>query len=258
MTAAIFIFILLMAFFFQSCIGFEKIHGSGKVVKEERQVSGITGVALATLGKLRIELGDKEKLIIEAQENLLQYFETNVNNGILKIKTRNFINIRPTKPVKYFLTVKELDTIVLSSSGDIRAPDLKANKFSVTSSSSGDLEMGDLDVDVLKVRLSSSGDVSIKELTAKMLDVVISSSGDLHISGGEVEEQEIIISSSGKYKAKNLESARANVRISSSGDATIRVRDYLNSTLSSSGSVYYIGNPSVDTKSSSSGKVKKL
>jgi hypothetical protein len=154
--------------------GFTRVRGSGNIVEEGREVSGFTGVALAGIGELTIEVGERESLRIEAEDNLMTYLETEVRNGMLEIGVQDGVNLNSTRPVRFYLTVKELDTIVLSGSGDIKAPDLEAERFSVTISGSGDVEMGDLSADTL--------------------DVVISGSGNLDIAGGRVGEQDITIS----------------------------------------------------------------
>ncbi len=86
--------------------------GSGSVVAETRPVSGITGVDLATIGTVIIQVGDNESLRIEAEDNLMEYFETDVRGGILRIETTPAtINLRPTEPVHFFLTVKDLERV---------------------------------------------------------------------------------------------------------------------------------------------------
>ena len=211
------------------------VQGSGKVVEETHAVSGVTGVELATLGTLHIELGDTESLRIEAEDNLMEYIETDVLSGKLRIGTRDDVNIDPKRPVNYYLTVKGLDTIVISSSGDIQAPDLEAGLFSITIASSGNLEMGVLNADTLEVHISSSG--------------------NLDIAGGAVKTQNVTISSSGSYTAQDLESGEAEVRINSSGSVTIWVLDHLKANLNSSGDLRYRGNPTVDATANSSGDV---
>jgi hypothetical protein len=233
------------------------VRGSGNVVVETRAVSGITGVNLATLGNLTIEVSNTESFRIEAEDNLMEYFETDVRNGKLRIDTPD-IRLEATEPVNFYLTVKGLDTIEITSSGDIEAPDLEAERFSISIASSGDLQMGDLEADTLSVNISSSGDVTMGVLNANTLDVDINSNGDLDIVGGEVETQKITISSSGNYRAQNLASDEADVRISSSGSATIWVQDNLKATLNSSGDVRYRGNPTVDAKTHSSGDVRQI
>ncbi len=235
-----------------------RVEGSGRVVEREHSVSDISGVDLATIGTLYIEFGDREELTIEAEDNLQEYFETDIRRGVLEIGVRRRTNIRPRKPVKYYLTVKELDTITISSSGDIVAPDIEADRFSVAVRSSGTLEMGDLNTRSLDVAISSSGDVRTGDLTARDIDVAISSSGSLDIDGGGVEDQHITISSSGNYDARNLKSERVRVRLSSSGSAYVYVTDDLDVVISSSGSVYYAGRPAVRQVITSSGRIRHI
>ena len=122
--------------------GFESTaeRGSGNVVEETRPVSGVKGVDLATIGDVIIEIGDEESLRIEAEDNLMKFFETEVRSGTLRISTNpRSVNLRPTQPVRFFLTVKELEEVTISGSGDIQVPDLEADRFSVDIGGSGDV-----------------------------------------------------------------------------------------------------------------------
>ena len=292
------VLVLFAVFGAQVCSGAKKVRGSGKVATEERKVKDFTGVELATMGDLLIQVGEKERLEIEAEDNLLPYLETEVRGGMLKIKKSRRVNLKPRKPIRYYLTVKKLDRIVISSAGNVEAPDLKAERFSIISSSAGDLEMGDLDGESLEIEMSSAGDVNMGNVDVRTIEVTISSAGDLElgdlevnslemrmssagnaqignllaktfnlenssagtmeIKGGKVEEQEISLSSAGCYRAEDLESIEAEVHLSSVGNARVNVRDYLNASVSSLGSVYFLGSPTVDYKITSMGKIKKI
>jgi hypothetical protein len=234
------------------------VRGSGDVAEETREIAGVNAVQLATQGELENEVGEVEALRIEAEDNLLPYLETEVRGGTLTISSRGGVNLRPTRPVRYFLTIRELERIELSSSGDAVAPDLEAGRFTVWINSSGDLRMGDLVADAVSIGISSSGSVALGDVQAETLDVDINSSGSLEIAGGTVQRQDIVISSSGGYRARGLATSEADVRLTSSGDATIRVSDALTARLSSSGDLQYLGNPSVDARETSSGDVKKI
>ena len=50
----------------------------------------------------------------------------------------------------------------------------------------------------------------------------------------------------------------AEVRINSNGSATIRVSEQLKANLSSSGNLYYVGSPTVDVRTTSSGDVEQI
>ncbi len=239
--------LLLLAFIFILCaaslgactvtVG-DTVRGSGNVTSEDRPVSGITGVALTTIGDLTIEIGDGESLRIEAEDNLLQYFQTTVSGGVLTIETEPGVSINARKPVRYYLTVRTLESIRTSSSGNVSTPALETGN--------------------LTIEITSSGEVELAALEAASLGVRLSSSGNLRIDGGQVTVQEVKLSSSGDYEAGDLRSSSATVDLSSSGSATIWVTDSLEGNLSSSGNLEYYGSPSVDLNETSSGESKNL
>jgi carbon monoxide dehydrogenase subunit G len=238
--------------------GSETVRGSGLVVEEDRDVSNVSGVELAMPGTLYLLMGSSESLRIEAEDNLLEYIETEVRAGRLVIDTRRGVRLQTTQPINYYLTVDELKTIRISSSGDVEAEDLQSKSVSVTISSSGNLSIGSLDCTSLDVDVTSSGDVAISELMAESISVRISSSGSLEVSEGMVRRQDITISSSGEYRARDLASEEAEVTLTSNGNATIRVSDHLGGRLSSSGDIYYIGSPEVNVRTTSSGRTVRI
>lgn len=236
----------------------ETVTGSGPVVEQVREVSGFSGVELAMTGTLHITMGDTSSLRIEAQENLMEYIQTEVRGDTLRIQTPPRINVKVTRPIQYYLTVENLEEIEVSSSGDIEATGITSDSFSIRINSSGKVTIDSLDCSSLDVRISSSGDTNISSLTAEKLSVDISSSGTLRIAEGQLQQQEIDISSSGDYDAKNVPSATAEITISSSGSATVRVSERISGRLTSSGNIYYAGSPEVDVSTTSSGRVIQI
>jgi len=278
--------------------GSERIVGSGNVVDSDLPISGIESVSLATQGKMTIEFGPREQLIIRADDNLIDYIDVEVKNGDLRIKKEEGYNLKPKSKIEYFLTVPSLNEVRLLSSGDIIMPDLAVDAFKAELLSSGDLTIGDLntrsfelrilssgdvemgdlkadefqahllssgdfdvqriDVPMVEFKLLSSGDVMIRHLDAENMDAVLASSGDLKIDNGNVDSQQIVLQSSGDYRAEKLKSRSANVKVSSGGDAYVNVRDNLVAESYSSGSIYYAGNPKVSLKAHSSGSIKSM
>ena len=259
-------------------IGREAVRGSGRVTEESHRFRGLTGVQLATRGSLEIRLGDTESLQVSADDNLHDYLEITTDGGTLRIGALAGFHLRPTQPIRYTLTAREIEFIGLSSSGDATAPALRADRFEVSLGSSGDLSMdgieadsvdlrlgssGSLTVDDIRagavdVRLASSGDLSVDDLRAGSLAVRISSSGDVRIGGGEVDSLDLAINSSGDYRGESLRSTRATVALSSSGDARLWAEESFDARLNSSGSVSYRGDPEVIARTSSSGRVRPI
>ncbi len=218
--------------------GFRTVKGSGDVTSEEREVSSFSELEFSGVGDVYIELGDVEALRIEAEDNLLEYIETEVRGDKLEIGIRDRVNLQPEEPINFYLTVKTLDSIAVSGLGDIEAPAFEATRFSVD--------------------ISGAGDVTLQDLTADKLVVSISGLGNLVVEDGTVGEQDVDISGAGDYEARDLESAEADVQLSGLGSATIWVTDYLNVEISGAGSVRYAGDPSVESSVSGLGDVEKL
>jgi len=257
---------------------FGAVRGSGRIDTETHALNNVTGVELATFGDLTIDFGDKEELRIEAEDNLLPYFEVTESGGQVRIDTRMNTALRATKPVRFYLTVKALDTIVLSGSGNVTAPDLDAKSIAVTISGSGDVDLSDLEATTITLRISGSGnlraaecvasgvdvripgsgDVDFDGLEADTLDVSIPGSGQLDIADGDVTQQTITINGSGDYRARSVESDVAAVDIFGSGSVTLRASESLDIRIAGSGDVAYAGRPSIDQRITGSGSITHL
>ena len=221
------------------CVGIRTLRGSGRLAMEQREVSGVTGVELATLGKLTVRLGDSEELRMEGDDNLLPAIQTSMSGGMLTIKGRRWITLLPREPLSFDLTVKTLDAVVLSALGSIELPaDLKTAQLSAT--------------------ITGGGKVTLQTVEADRLQVSISGLGDLLVNGGQVGEQSVVISGGGNYQAQQLQSDRADIQLSGLGLATIRVREYLKVAISGGGLVTYIGSPTVEQSITGIGRLERI
>ncbi len=143
----------------------ETLQGSGTIAEDTYTFTDLTGVRLSTLGELDIHLGDREELRIETDDNLLPYFEAEQVGDTLRIRGRRGANLQPSEPVRFTLTVRSLERIALSSSGNAHASRLSADRFEVDISSSGDLSMEGIEAGARFMRSTSadSGNVTIHD-----------------------------------------------------------------------------------------------
>jgi len=217
-----------------------KVYGSGNVVKETRDLQNFTEVVLSEEGDLFVEVGEQEQLVIETEDNLQKYLIAETVNNILEIKKLpENVTMNATKPIRYYLTVKEFKSLTVKNSGDVEITEVNTDNFSV--------------------RITGSGSVHIGTLNTQILEIELTSSGNLIVDGGETKEQYVRLSSSGKYDGRNVACQTAEVKVTSSGDATLNVTEVLTADLSSSGDIYYVGNPKVIYKdSSSTGRAKSI
>ena len=184
------------------------IRGSGNLTTESRPVSGLSEVELVEAGELTIEQTGTESLSIEAEDNLLPMLTSRVVNGRLLLDVRDNMIVRPTQPIIYKVTVKELNKLILSGSGTVDVPDLTGDKLTLVISASGNARIAgqvtsqeieisgsgtyraeDLDSQAAKVEISGSGKAIVK--ARQTLDAEISSSGSVEYIGDPVVNSEV-------------------------------------------------------------------
>jgi len=229
--------ILAVTLVLLSACNFTIANGSGKVISQQRQVSGFSKVSLSGIGQLIITQGSMEGLTIDAEDNVLPQITTSVAGDTLNIdlKNDNFQdNVIPTKPIVYHLAVKNINDIQISGAGSVDAANLTADNLSVSS--------------------SGAGSVHLLTITAQSVSSEVSGVGGVELSG-KVTSQSINISGSGSYNAPDLESQNATVVISGAGGATVWAKTSLNVTISGAGSVNYYDNPTITKNISGVGSV---
>ena len=280
-----------------SACGVAVVPGSGEIVFQERAVSGFSQVVFSAPGELTLKQNGDEGLVIEADDNLLQYIKTDVQGDVLYIGLEpGIINLYPSKSIQYTLNVDALTRVTLNGSGAIRAGGLIASSLDFDLNGSGDILVGavtsentsinldgsgqfrlnNLITDQFRTTLDGSGDILIKEAIAKTAWLDIDGSGTLSLTdiiadtfetkidgsgnstlGGEVKSQKITITGSGNYNAQNLQSLEANVRITGSGDANILVTEELTVTITGSGDITYRGEPTLTETVTGSGDISQ-
>ena len=213
----------------------DTIYGSGDVITEDRSVSDFNKLKVSSGIDVIIKYGDSESLEIEADDNLIEHIRTEIVDGTLKIFTNK--NIRKARSMTVYLEYKELNSIRISSAGDVSGQ----NKM-VT--------------DKLKIDISSAGDLDL-EVEAEEIICDISSSGDAHLSG-TADLLEVDLSSAGDLHAFELITKNCNVSCSSAGDARVYATEELDLRCSSAGNIYYKGEAElVSSHSSSAGSIVK-
>jgi hypothetical protein len=268
----------IAAFLLSACrLGAAKIiRGSGDLITESGDVSDFDRVSLTCSGDVVITQGEEESLTIETDDNIIEYVMVEVRSGTLELSIKKGVNISPTR-FRFTLSVKDLDELSVSGSGDVTADSLITDRLAVKVSGSGDVRVDSLAVDRMHVQSFGSGDVRIDALTADIVDLQIYGSGgawidalatgsvDVEIFGsgdvelsGEVDQQDIGISGSGDYRGGDLRGEMAEVTINGSGDVTVWVTESLDARSNGSGTLNYYGDPQTSFSRSSSGEILSL
>lgn len=227
----------LLALLLSAC-GLDVIRGSGNVTNETRPVSDFSRVELVGSGDVILTQGDQEALKVEAEDNLMSYIQTEVRGHTLYLGLNRDGRpeiLVPTRPIKYYVSLKTVEGLTVSGSGNIRSEQVKADK--------------------LELVISGSGNITLDSLTAQTATSKITGSGDCKVGSGATPTQIVEVDGSGNYTGGKLAGETVTVRITGSGDATVWAKNTLEARITGSGDVYYYGAPQVTQHITGSGDV---
>ena len=108
----------LLSWIMVATFGAMTSHGAAAVdvARESRSVAGFDRVELRAIGELVIDQGATESLVIEAEKSLVPKISTEVKGGTLYFDFTER-QISTQKPIRYFLTIKNLTSVTSVGSG---------------------------------------------------------------------------------------------------------------------------------------------
>lgn len=248
--------------------------------RQTRDVGTFTRLAFRVPGKLYLKQGSPQKVELEGPADVLREVETELEGDRLVIgrEGRWSWSWRDSERITAYVTVKDINAISVSGSGDLIAEgQFKVNDLKLNVSGSGSLEIDAVATGNMEADVSGSGDIMLKGSCTNYdsdvsgsgkvsMNVTVREEADFGVSGsgqiraeGSAKQVKTSISGSGKVLAANLVADKCEIRISGSGDCEINVKSDLDATISGSGSVTYKGDPQrVNSHSSGSGHVRKF
>jgi hypothetical protein len=195
----------------------EAIRGSGIGVTEERTVADFDRIDVGGSWEVTVEVGGEKRVEVEADDNLIGYVQTRVENGSLKVTTsKGNFSFRSGPELR--VTVPSLSGITLAGSSEARVTGVQAEHFEAHVAGSADLTVSGR-ADDLTASVSGSGTLSLFGLEARNATVTVSGSGDANIVA--LESLNANVSGSGDVRYRG-DPPRTNTSVSGSGTITRR------------------------------------
>ncbi|MBN2612729.1 MAG: DUF2807 domain-containing protein [Bacteroidales bacterium] len=236
--------------------GFGCIDGNDRLTTEERVVSDFSGVEVNGSFDVYIDTSDVTSVLVEADENLIDYIKTRVRGDMLVIDTYRDRCLKSDNRIAIYITTPYIDEIVLNGSGRVDCSNFETGEAKIEVNGSGDINFDMAVTDELYLNISGSGEINGFAETISA-DVEIDGSGEINIDG-TCQLADIKILGSGNIKAGDFITEDCEVTIIGSGNATVFASDLLDAQITGSGTVYYYGNPENVVKNiTGSGKVIK-
>jgi Putative auto-transporter adhesin, head GIN domain len=215
------------------------IKGTGEIHEEDRLLPLFTEVSCNSSVNVIIKTlaaGEKPKVIVRAQSMLMPMIITRVSGNELRIETEGCWQSSEVTEVIVFAS--SLETIQTSGSGSLICEAVQASdEVKLINSGSGDIQF-----------IAESQDVSVEQ----------SGSGEVRITGN-ANKLEVDSSGSGDIEAAECMNNDLEVNLSGSGNVTAYATASAEMTLTGSGNISYLGNPSnIQTKDNGSGEIRAI
>jgi len=215
----------------------KKIKGNGTIITKTRMVSDYDKIAVAGSFDVKLLKGIEGVISVKADENLMEYIVTEVENGDLKIHIKKGFNIKTNKTILVTVPFTDINAISLAGSGDVTSEDV-------------------INASELRLKLAGSGNLNLN-ISSKNLTSSIAGSGNINLKGNS-NIFECNIAGSGNINGYELKALIATAKIAGSGNVKINAVNEIHAKSVGSGNIYYSGSPSIEKISSvGSGSIKK-
>lgn len=212
------------------------IEGSGNVVSETRNVGTFHNIHLNLAARITIQKGAAPDIEIQAEDNIMPYIITRVQNGTLYIDADQSISTHET--IRFVVYMDDIRELFIDGSGKITTTE-------------------QMDVNNLNIQIDGSGRLDLA-INANSVFTNIRGSGDINLQGN-AQNLTLKIDGSGEINAENLHTANCYITINGSGKCYVHVTGILDAVIAGSGVIYYRGNPdTINTSISGSGKIQQF
>jgi len=157
-----------------------RAEGSGVTAIQARDVPAFHSVELAGGNNVVVHVGERQSVVVKADDNLLHRVTTKVQSGTLVVGNTPG-SITTKSPMSVEVTVPTLNALTLAGSGNIVVTGIKAESLTVALSGSGNVT-GSGTATLVGVTLDGSGNVWFTGVAAKSVHAVLSGSGNIFVT----------------------------------------------------------------------------
>lgn len=216
----------------------KRIRGNGNVTTQSRSVGQFNNIDVSGNIDVYARQDSSVSVRVEADDNLQQYVETFLDGDVLRIKTEEGYNLRPSRQIKVYVSSAMFKKFEASGACNI------FSEGKITSTSN-------IDVD-----LSGSCDVTL-EVSAPKISADVSGACTIKLKG-DTKEFEVQGSGSTDIKCFDLVADKVDLDLSGAGDAEVYANVKLSGDISGAASVKYKGTAQTDIHTSGATSVKKV
>lgn len=157
--------------------GGERVRGSGHMVSEAMNLKDFDSIELLGAIDIYINIEDNFDVELEADDNLIQYYDIYVEHGTLVIEMDDDVSITSRNDIRLNVSMPDLVELSIRGAGNIFAQGINNDELRIDIKGAGDVEMIGK-TNELDVRIKGAGDLDLRELIAQNAWISIKGAGD--------------------------------------------------------------------------------
>jgi hypothetical protein len=276
LPAALLAGLILILMLVPGCNGFI-VKVPDRIVTKQYDISDFSAVDIGDAFSFEITAADSYSIEIQADEDLLGYIDVRKTGQTLKIGVQPTFNFRNRGPLKAFITMPSLGSIVcsgaadgivsgfdsaekfyveLSGASEMIMRNITAGDMTCTLTGASELEMFDINMKDVRFDLSGASDMR-GNLTATGTDFTVSGASSVEMNGS-ADDLSVDASGASDLRLSDFAVRSADITLSGASECRVNAESKLEINLSGGSDLHYRGNPSITRMDTSGGsEVKK-
>lgn len=225
---------------FTSCreVFAKRIRGNGNITTQTRSAGQFNSVEVSGSINVYAKQDSSSAIRVEADENLQQYVEIRNDGDVLRIRSQEGFNLKPSRQIKVYVSSSMFKKFQASGACDLFSEGKITSTSEVDYDLSGSCDIT-MDVNAPKISVDVSGACTVK---------LSGQTKDFHVEG----------SGSTDIKSFDLLAENVDLNISGAGDAEIYASVKISGTISGAAGVRYKGAAQTDIHTSGASSVNKV
>jgi hypothetical protein len=210
------------------------VRGTGSPFEVTHRVDPITAVEVNGSGELQLQNGNRNELVVLAQDEIHQHLTIRQRGDRLIIEPEEGYHFKTDRALRYLLITNGIETIDIAGAVEVTANEYSTQSLLIDVSGATDLDMS---IYANDIRIEASG------------------SFDGYLAG-ETNTLSLDFSGASDLNAFDLDARDVDIDISGAGNAYVTAHDSLNVSAAGASNVTYRGNPRVSQSSAGASSVR--
>ena len=154
------------------------IKGSAVAGSEVRTADDFNGVDVGGVFQVEITAGKDFSVVVEADDNLLQYIKTEVDHGVLHIETTE--RISSETPLRVRVSAPDIETVEASGASKVALAGVNNSSLNIDTSGASKLKL-EGETAAVRVEVSGASSIDAEALKARTAEVDASGASSVRV-----------------------------------------------------------------------------